>query len=565
MNDIPVHPDVETARQHLHADRITEAEVLLRAVLADAPDDAEALHLMAVARLKAGDISAAIDYAERAANLAPTAIVLNTLGSLRLRGGDHSGAQAAFTDALARDADFIEARLNLADSLAAGFDMAAAERHYRLALDVAPDDIDALNNLASLLIETERRPEAHELLQRAAIGTPNSIAVLANLANNAERLGRVDDARDAATRLADLDPKNPVAALVLARIARRDGDPARAHDLLHEVDPLTADAINVQVEFERAQVFDRLDRADDAFAATLRAHALRRATLPPDATDPVAILNRVATMRAWVTAERLAIPDISAENGETPVFFVGFPRSGTTLMERILSAHPDIVTSGERSPLPTVRRLIAAEGSYPEGLDSADDAAMARYRQCFHAEADALGVAPPAGRILVDKMPMNIIDLVLARRLFPTAPIVVMLRDPRDVTLSCLMQPFSPNIATAAFTELRSAATLCAETMGLWAHMRLHLAPPWLEVRYEDLIDDTAGTARRVIDLLGLPWDPRIVDDRRRATASPATTPSYADVGADISTRAAGRWQRYRRHLEPVLPILAPVVTAFDY
>jgi len=563
-DDAPL-PDVAQARRHLQAGDVAAAERLLRAALDAQPDDAAALHLLAVARLHAGDTAAALGHAERAAALEQTALHLNTLGSLRLQQGDGAGGRDAFERALALDADFLEARLNLADALLADHDAEAAERHYRQALASAPDTVDALNNLATLLMEQDRRPEAHELLRRAAATAPDAAGVLANLANNAERLGRLDEAADAATHLGKIDPGSRVARLVQARLARREGDAARALDLLADLDTGAPDAANVQVEFERAQALDRLDRTDEAFAAVTHAHALRRALLPAAATDPGEILARVAALRAWTTPDRLARPEDTAADGPVPVFFVGFPRSGTTLLERILGAHPAVVTSGERSPLPAVRRAIAAASGYPDGLDSLDEPALAGYRDAFWREAETLGVAPGAGRVLVDKMPMNLLDLALARRLFPTAPLLMMLRDPRDATLSCLMQPFRPNVATAAFTDLASAATLCADALGLWQQMRDHLAQPWMEVRYEDLVADTMGTARRVIDFLGLPWDERIQDYRRSADADPVTTPSYADVNAAVSDRAQGRWVRYRGHMASALPILAPVVAAFDY
>ncbi|MFQ5468640.1 MAG: sulfotransferase, partial [Kiloniellaceae bacterium] len=157
------------------------------------------------------------------------------------------------------------------------------------------------------------------------------------------------------------------------------------------------------------------------------------------------------------------------------------------------------------------------------------------------------------------------VDLGLARRLFPDAPVLIALRDPRDACLSCFMQRFQFNDAMANFFALESTAEAYAAVMGLWLQLRDALAPPWREVRYENLVEDFEAEVRGVLDFIGAGWHPEVAAYREKAARQVITTPSYRQVTGAVHGRAAGRWRRYRTELEPILETLAPFVQAFGY
>jgi len=148
---------------------------------------------------------------------------------------------------------------------------------------------------------------------------------------------------------------------------------------------------------------------------------------------------------------------------------------------------------------------------------------------------------------------------------FPEATILVALRDPRDVVLSCFMQSFLPNDAMANFDDLAGAARLYALVMGLWRRYRSLAGLRYLEYRYEDLIADPQATLRRVVEFLELPWDEGLLQYAERARSRLVKTPSYAAVAQPLNERAIGRWRRYREQLQGVTELLAPVVAAFGY
>jgi hypothetical protein len=193
-------------------------------------------------------------------------------------------------------------------------------------------------------------------------------------------------------------------------------------------------------------------------------------------------------------------------------------------MERVLQAHPGVVTTEEASPLTPLRRQLSFDGPfdgpYPEGLASltADD--IDRATRLFWSSAEE-AVGPLDGRILVDKLPLNIVDLGLANIVFPQARVLVALRDPRDVCLSCFMQYFLLNDAMVNFLDLRQTARTYAAVMDLWLHYREILTLPYREYRYEDLIEDFDGIVRQTLDFIGVGWHEEVTRYRARFIVVP--------------------------------------------
>ena len=170
-----------------------------------------------------------------------------------------------------------------------------------------------------------------------------------------------------------------------------------------------------------------------------------------------------------------------------------------------------------------------------------------------------------AGRRVVDKLPLNLVDAGLISLLFPDARIIVALRDPRDAVLSCFMQDFRLNDAMAAFLGRASTAGLYHAVMSLWLHYRTVLALPWMEYRYEDLVADFEGTVRDLLSFVGEPWDPVVLRYREAIPGRAISTPSYAAVTSPIHGQAVERWRRYADWLAPEAAVLAPYVAAFGY
>jgi hypothetical protein len=276
-------------------------------------------------------------------------------------------------------------------------------------------------------------------------------------------------------------------------------------------------------------------------------------------------------MKAFFTAQRLSFTPRAGvrSDGPHPIFILGFPRSGTTLTEQILSAHPKIAAGDELTFVNEITqimpRMLNSPLAYPEalaelwmgdqreGLDNLRDYYLQRVRQ--------MGILEDGADWFTDKMPLNETHLGLIGLLFPEAPLIHVLRHPLDVVLSV----FSNHLTHGFFCsyELETAAKHYVRVMDLVSHYRAEMALKYLPIRYEDIVDDQEGSVRRMLSFIGETFDDRCLDftENRRY----ARTASYAQVTETLYDRSRYRYRNYRAHLEPVLPILKPVIDRLGY
>jgi hypothetical protein len=248
----------------------------------------------------------------------------------------------------------------------------------------------------------------------------------------------------------------------------------------------------------------------------------------------------------------------------------GHPRSGTTLLEQVLDAHPAVVTAEETHILHDEAYLPLTRGFQVgtpelEILESAPPDRLRQAREDYFRFTELYLGKTVGDKTLVDKNPASNVLIPAAARLFPEAKFLVALRDPRDVCLSCFMQPLAPNPVSSAYLTLETTVTQYLSVIGFWRTLRPRLRNPFFEVRYEDLVGDLEGVSRRVLDFLGVPWDNRVLRFDEHARTRQLRSPSYAGVTQPINRRAIGRWQNYRCHLEPYLDQLAPTLKALGY
>jgi hypothetical protein len=247
-----------------------------------------------------------------------------------------------------------------------------------------------------------------------------------------------------------------------------------------------------------------------------------------------------------------------------------FPRSGTTLLEQVLDAHSNLVSSDEREAF--ARDIFPAMWLTPATPAPTVDAFSAitpeRLRMLRKRYLDYMAAAlsePIGDRMHLDKNPPLTLVLPGFLRLFPETKILIALRDPRDVVVSCFMQylPLNPN--SVCFLTLERTARRYANDMGTWRKLRDIIESPWLELCYEDTVAHLEREARRALDFLGLPWEAGVLNYRERLQTKVVGSPTYQAVQQPLYTRAIGRWKNYQKFLEPFLPILEPSVQAFGY
>jgi tetratricopeptide (TPR) repeat protein len=476
---------------------------------------------------------------------------LNNLGSVLLRMNRPAEALESLQLAVAQKPDFLAARFNRGTACYELRKLAEAESDFRVVLERHPEHPGALNELGRVLLNQTRAAEAAELFCRGHRRHPKDARFLVNLATALEALNDLSGAEEAANMALKLQPKAPPLIYGLASLEHRRGRLAEARDRLQALlaQPL-ADELRAEALMELGQVLDGLGDTGAAFRAVAEGNALRAGSPAARRVDGGRFLQRVAASRSWFT--------------RAPIFFVGFPRSGTTLMERALKAHPRILTTDERSPLTAVLRRVVQGGAYPGALECLTDEQLETLRDLFWTRAEAL-LGPLEGRVVVDKFPLNIVHLGLANGLFPEARVVVALRDPRDACLSCFMQRFQFNDAMVNFCDLQRTAATYGAVMDLWRHYRGVLSLPWHEYRYEDMVEDFEGVLRGVLAFIGLPWHEDVMAYREKVAQQAITTPSYRQVTREIYKSAAGRWRGYQEALAPILPTLQPFAADFGY
>ncbi|GAB0118224.1 tetratricopeptide repeat-containing sulfotransferase family protein [Acidisoma sp. 7E03] len=541
-------------------------------------------------------------------DLAPDSVpALALLAEMRQREGNASAAEALLRRIVRLDANNLPAHLALAMAFFTQGRLAEAEGQARNAIRVAPLSAQAHNLMAMILTEAGK-PQTGEYHYRRVLdlAAGRDPIVLANLAWNLKGQGRMEEARqlyleslglaptvrqtllgfarleeadrrfDSARAVLDVAeiayPADPQLALTRATLLGRTGESEAAVALIDRMAADRADGLGPGELLEKGRLLDRLGRYDDAWAAFAEGKARARALSGHAYAEAVAA-RELDRLRTFFVASRLALLPRAALRAEEPqpVFILGFPRSGTTLLEQSLSAHPEIAAGDE---LPLIQelalvlpRLLGSPIGYPEalselwmgdqrsGLDLLRDLYLRRVRQ--------MGVlADGSPRLFTDKMPLNETHLGLIGLVFPGAPLLHLVRHPLDVMVSAFSNHFTHGFHCAS--ALETAALHYVRIMDLVSHYRAEMPDlAYRRVRYEELVADQGTVIRTLLEALGLAFDPACLaphENRRYAR-----TASYAQVTEPLYDRSIGRWRHYRGQLAPVLPILAPVMATLGY
>jgi hypothetical protein len=344
-----------------------------------------------------------------------------------------------------------------------------------------------------------------------------------------------------------------------------NGDKVKdALELIDKRGPLSAAA-----QLDRARLLDRLDRHEEAWAGFTQAKALLAREMGA-AYDGAKIDAEAAALKAVFRRETLQLlPRANVRHGPQPVFILGFPRSGTTMIEQMLNSHPDVAAGGELPFVHEWRDLL--ENVLPGSQPFPQRLAHIQTADCHHVpglmrdyylgRAETYGVMRDGKPLFTDKMPLNDAHLPMIRLAFPHAAIIRMVRHPLDVAVSMLSHNLTHghNSGYAIESIIRHMVTM----HDLTAHYDEVLEHPTLTVRYEDFIADQEGWTRRVLDWCGLGFDEatlRFHENRRHAP-----TPSYAQVSKPLNDRSISRWRHYERQLSPWFEQIAPVVEALGY
>lgn len=497
------------------------------------------LNLAAYGHECAGEYAAAHALLERARALAPhDVLIINSIGLLLARQDRRVEALETFDQALAIWPEFPQGHYSKAQSLEVVGEDEAAMHHYQRAIQSHPRYVEAIASMAQLAI---RRGEL-------------------DLADRTVRLALVFGPTEPMTMLAKAQLE-----LACDNFAAAEADARRLLEAVN-VDPADRPAVWTFL----GDALDGQDRPAEAFAAYAegKAEAARQNAgrfAAPGVESSVDYVRRLTeAVRASPPAAAQAAPPPAAGQARGHVFLLGFPRSGTTLLERVLLGHPDVETLDERDLLVDAEaELLRPEGGLAALAALAPDQ-IAAWRERYWKAAASLGRAAE-GKVLVDKLPLHTIKLPLIMRLFPDAKILFALRDPRDVVLSCFRRNFRMNQAMYEFTDIGRAARFYDAVMTLGELCREAAPQAFATARYESLVADFEPEVARLCEFMGVEPGADLKDFAEAAGERSIRTPSAGQVRRGLYDTAVGQWRRYQGQLEPVLGLLEPWVGRFGY
>ncbi len=458
-------------------------------------------------------------------------------------------------------------------ALGARFEIRRAESLLERLIQIGAEKPDIVHLVGQSYRMIFRPDKAMECFERVLTMTKEIPDAYLELSILYERRHRLEEALSLIEDCLRNEPDYFEAQLFKAKLLRRLKEPAAAELLLRK---LAAGAqahpmVRAQAWADIAQVHDQREEFEHAMQAMLRCKQILLQCEGSLIQESGAVLGHLRGLTESLTPEHFSR---WGEQGrgfvpQRTAVLTSFPRSGTTLLEQVLDSHSGVISSDEREAF--ARDIFPAMWMTPstplptaESFDAIPLERLALLRQRYLDYMAAALNEPIGHRIHLDKNPPLTLVLPGFLRLFPETRVIIALRDPRDVVVSCFMQylPLNPN--SVCFLTLERTAQRYANDMAVWRKLREMIASPWLEVRYEETVADLEKEARRTVEFLGLPWESQVLKYRERLDKV-VGSPTYEAVRQPLYTRAIGRWKNYQKFLEPYLPILQASIEAFEY
>jgi tetratricopeptide (TPR) repeat protein len=494
-----------------------------------------------------------------------------------LLSGQGSAALAGYQALVRRYPGVAELWFELGNAASGELDFALANVAYKRVQSLAPNHASLLSMVGQQYQALRQLDDARDCYERAVMADPMSVEARINLAMWFEKERRLDEAWDCVEACLARHPRDDQARYFHAFLLHRKNRNSEAETALR-------DLIKAGMEYPYVKyasrhllgvVLDQVGQYQEAMRWLLEAKSQVRAIID------TATLERGYDESDRQRRELLAAltpkmirrwrrePPASKERYQV-AFLGGHPRSGTTLLEQILDAHPDVTAFDE--PVAFSQEITSRlDLSHAQGLrqtqvvDALPTARRAEMRQRYVKSLLRELPESPSSRILLDKNPSATMSLGIWLRIFPELKVIIALRDPRDVLVSCFFLQIMLNATNVNFLSLERTAKHYADLMDAWLRMRELGGFEWIESRYEDVVTDLSAEGRKVTEFLGLAWHPDQARYHETARRKFLFAPTYHDVTQPVYHRAVGRWERYAEFLEPLKVSLAPYCRAFGY
>ena len=453
-------------------------------------------------------------------------------------------------------------------------DFALANIAYRRALDLAPANASLLSMVGQQYQAMRQLDDARQCFQRAAKASPDSVDARISLAVWLEKERRLDEAGEQVQACLDRNPKDDQARYFHAFLLHRQKKDAEAETALRDLikDEPRYPYVKYASRHLLGVVLNQLGHYPEAMRWLLEAKAQVRTitdtTLLERGYDEADHARR--KLLAGLTPEM-----IRRWRREAPVseqryqiaFLGGHPRSGTTLLEQILDANPQVLAFDEPSSFDQEisSRIHLPGQTQSQALDTLAAASRADMRGRYVKSLLREIPGEPTARVLLDKNPSPTMSLNIWLRVFPELKVIIALRDPCDVIVSCFFLNIMLNATNVNFLSLERTVKHYTDLMDVWLRMRELGGFDWIETRYEDVVENMEQEGRKATEFLGLAWHPNQGRYHETARQKVLYAPTYHDVTQPVYNRAVGRWHRYAEALEPYQAKLAPYCKAFGY
>ena len=495
----------------------------------------------------------------------------------QLMGGRHASALASYEDLLKHFPGVAQLWFETGIAAAGELDFDFASQSFHKAAELDPRDFSLLILIGQQFHRLRRLDQARACFDRAVAIAPVSPVTRINLAMWLEREGQLDEATACIEASLAANPQDGQSRYFRAFLLHRQGRNTEAETALHHLIKSDTKDPNTRVSSRHllGVVLDKLGYYDEALRWLLEAKVLVRqlhhpATLERDYDKMDQRRRDLLAALTPDTIKRWRDEGPAVANHPQLAFLGGHPRTGTTLIEQILGAHPEIMAFDESeafvqeianpiAPVQSPKALTVGE------LNVLSPAARASMGQRYLKSLLREDSAAPGAKMLLDKNPSATASLHLWLRIFPDLKVIIPLRDPRDVVLSCFFQNLSLTVANVNFLSFERAARHYADLTDVWLRLRELDGFSWIETRYENLVANLEHEGRRVTKFLGYDWHPNQANYRESARGKFVFAPTYSDVRKPVHERAVGRWENYAAAMQPIQTRLGPYCRAFGY
>lgn len=529
----------------LNQAQFTEAEALAREIVNQLPEQGDARHVLGALLLKRGSIAEALLHLKIAVALLPADVhAFNNLGCAFERNDQPREAEQSYRRACSLNPEFAPVHHNLGVILRVLGHYAESETSLRKAIALHPDYADAYFNLGLTLAKHNQSDEANACFNQALRLHPEHTHALIALGNAAASMGCFAEAEGFYRKVLAMQPGNLAAWSAIPEIRKMTPDD---RDWLHASQQVAQNCGHprevARYHFSIAKFYDDVGEPDQAFVYYQCANNLsKQFSVPYQPQQQAGLVDRIC---ATFDKKKLALDRPDACTSARPVFIIGMPRSGTSLVEQIVASHPGVSGAGE---------LNFWSNALPQAFPDApsDDVAPEAIQRLGQAYLSVLAQFPMASLRVTDKAPQNFLNLGLILTVFPRARILHLQRNPIDTCLSIYFQDFTTAFSYA--NDLESLVHYYRQYQRLMQHWHAAIPPgQLLDVPYDALVTDQEAWSRKMIDFIGLDWDPRCLDFQQ--TKRKVETASQWQVRQGVYTSSVERWRKYEKYLGPLLTL----------